>query len=243
MLSDGQPVQEVRDLALSGNGRYVAFNGWIVVDGRAAYRLWVRDVLSGVTEVASVNACDQEEFGFAPALSGDGRRVAFSAELGCDGSSTHNVYVRDLDRRVTYRASATQFPTEAHGYSYGAAISGDGRWVAFASDAHNMTVETDRCVTASAGLGVTLKMSCWDIYVKDLERPDAMPVRVSLSSSGREANGPSWSPTVSADGRRIAFASLADNLVPDDTNRTSDVFVHDVGPVRPLLSPPLPGLG
>ncbi|MBK7875556.1 MAG: PD40 domain-containing protein [Planctomycetes bacterium] len=53
------------------------------------------------------------------------------------------------------------------------------------------------------------------------------PVRVSVSSFGVQGNGPSGSPSVSADGRYVAFASTATNLVIGDTNGTSDVFVHD----------------
>src|SRR3972149_453001 len=51
--------------------------------------------------------------------------------------------------------------------------------------------------------------------------------RVSVSSSGEQGNGESWYPSLSADGRFVAFHSWASDLVPGDTNGTYDAFVHD----------------
>jgi hypothetical protein len=51
--------------------------------------------------------------------------------------------------------------------------------------------------------------------------------RVSVDSSGAQSNGMSYGNAISADGRYVAFASDADNLVSEDTNGTVDVFVHD----------------
>jgi Tol biopolymer transport system component len=65
----------------------------------------------------------------------------------------------------------------------------------------------------------------WDVFVHD--RVTGQTSRVSVSSSGEQGNGESRFPSLSADGRYVAFESLASNLVPSDTNGTPDVFIHD----------------
>ena len=90
-------------------------------------------------------------------------------------------------------------------------ISADGRYVAFHSDASNLVP------------GDTNGMS--DIFVYD-RQTDTIE-RVSVAANGTQGNGHSTSPSISADGRYVAFYSNASNLVPGDTNGTSDVFVYD----------------
>src|SRR5439155_8754393 len=65
-----------------------------------------------------------------------------------------------------------------------------------------------------------------DVFLHDLA--SGVTSRVSLNSRGRQANGPSGFAAISADGRYVAFSSLAPNLVRGDTNRISDVFVHNL---------------
>ncbi|HVN53826.1 MAG TPA: hypothetical protein VMT46_05800 [Anaerolineaceae bacterium] len=100
------------------------------------------------------------------------------------------------------------------GWSFRPAISADGRFIAFASNAPDLV----------PGDTNTL----WDVFVRD--RLTGLVERVSLSSRGEQGDGNSgyWStPSISADGRFVAFASLANNLVSDDLNQTADVFIHD----------------
>ena len=91
------------------------------------------------------------------------------------------------------------------------AISADGRFVAFSSDATNL-VPGDTNGTA-------------DVFVRD--RQTGTTRRVSVGSGGAQGNGLSVDPAISADGRFVAFASDATNLVPGDTNGADDVFVRD----------------
>lgn len=95
--------------------------------------------------------------------------------------------------------------------SISASISGDGRYVAYWSGFSKL-VENDTNDT-------------FDVFVLDQRR--GVLKRVSVSSSGRQANGRSFHGALSADGRYVAFTSVATNLVDGDTNGVPDVFVHD----------------
>src|SRR5439155_17791189 len=99
-------------------------------------------------------------------------------------------------------------------------ISADGRFVAFASEATNLVLEdTNVCY------GSTVPGSCRDVFVHDRLR--GTTERVSVASDGTEANGGSFAPAISADGRLVAFGSFASNDVAGDANGLNDVFVHD----------------
>src|SRR4051794_40131562 len=112
---------------------------------------------------------------------------------------------------TTERVSVSSAGSQGDGYSYDQAISADGRFVAFHSRADNL-VPGD---TNGAD----------DIFVRD--RRTGRTERVSVSAAGRQGDGGSFSPSISADGRFVAFASRANNLVPGDTNGVTDVFVRD----------------
>ena len=98
-------------------------------------------------------------------------------------------------------------------------ISDDGRFIAYHSYASNLVPGDTNGI--------------YDIFVTELDDPDSYdprPIattRVSVSSTGTESDGNSYYPTISSDGRYIAFQSEAGNLVDNDTNDTSDIFVHD----------------
>ncbi|MBP8000037.1 MAG: PD40 domain-containing protein [Chloroflexi bacterium] len=101
---------------------------------------------------------------------------------------------------------------EANNWSVDPAISADGRYIAFRSAASNLVLnDTNGYV---------------DVFVYD--RETSQTVRVSVASDGTEANAFSaCPPSISANGRYVAFDSRADNLVADDTNGIPDNFVHD----------------
>lgn len=109
------------------------------------------------------------------------------------------------------RVSISSEGQQANARSSGGAMSADGRYAAFASNASNL-VPGD-----TNGVG--------DVFVRD--RLMGITERVSVNSDGEEGNGFSSSPSISADGRYVAFASGATNLAPFDLNGKQDVFVHD----------------
>ena len=95
--------------------------------------------------------------------------------------------------------------------SYSSSISADGRYVAFQSYADNLVP------------GDTNEQP--DIFVRD--RQTGTTERVNVAADGTQANDYSYSSSISADGRYVAFSSRASNLVPDDTNEQWDIFVRD----------------
>ena len=111
----------------------------------------------------------------------------------------------------TERVSVSTAGAEGDSGSGSVAISGDGRFVAFQSFAANLVAGDTNGVA--------------DVFVRD--RQTGTTERVSVSSGGAQGNGFSFDPAISADGRWVAFASTATNLVAGDTNGFTDVFVHD----------------
>jgi Tol biopolymer transport system component len=114
---------------------------------------------------------------------------------------------------LTARVSVDSVGAEANGNSYYHAISSDGRYVAFASGASNLVVGD-----TNGG---------YDIFVRDTV--GGTTTRVSVDSVGAQANGFSYYPAISSDGRYVAFYSIASNLVVGDTNSRSDIFVRGPG--------------
>lgn len=113
---------------------------------------------------------------------------------------------------VLIRASADWNNTQGDGGSYDTALSGDGRYLAFSSNATNLVPGDTNNAT--------------DIFVRDTITGEV--TRISTDSSGNQGDPfHSWHPSISADGRYVAFSSNATILVPDDTNSASDIFVKD----------------
>lgn len=207
--------------AISSDGRYIAFqseaNNLVVGDTNAAMDVFVYDQMVGGTTRVSVGSGGTEGKGFSynPSLSADGRYVVFQSEADSlvvgDTNVAMDTFVHDRMTGETTRVSVGPNGAEGNGPSYNPAISEDGRYVAFQSDADNLVISD-----------TNMQM---DVFVHD--RQTGQTQRVSVGVSGTEGNGISYNPAVSADGRYVAFESKADNLVADDTNLRRDVFVFD----------------
>jgi Tol biopolymer transport system component len=203
--------------SLSRTGRFVAFTSnaddLVPDDTNGRTDVFVRDRLAGTTERVSLSSAGAQgnRRSVAASISDNGRYVAFqstSSNLAPgDKDSGWDVYVRDLKEKTTTLVSVGQ-----HGKHGGsdADISGDGRSVAFQSE-RKLDARGNRWV---------------DIFVRRLKTHKT--VRVSVSRTGAEPNGTSRMPSVSANGRFVAFKSLASNLVSGDGNGVEDVFVRDL---------------
>jgi Tol biopolymer transport system component len=206
---------------ISADGRFVAFlsgaTNLVPGDTNGAPDVFVHDTQSGVTTRVSVSTSGAQANGlaYAPSISGDGRYIAFhSAATNLVSGDTNNswdVFVHDRASGSTTRVSLTPSGAQASGHCAQPALSADGRFVAFHSNALNLVAGDTNGV--------------WDIFVRDLA--NGVTQRVSIDSAGVQGNGNCAEASLSADGRFVAFQSAATNLVPNDTNARDDIFVHD----------------
>ncbi len=220
--SSGDQVQANSfDSDISARGRYVAFSSdaskLVAGDTNSSRDVFVRDRRTKVTRRVSVatDGAQSHNDSSQPAISADGRYVAFISEAANlvpgDTNATLDVFVRDRVAKVTRRVSLPSGLGDSNGPSYNPVISGDGRYVAFNSDASNLAPEDTNFSL--------------DVFVRD--RATQVTRRVSIGPGGAQADGYSVEPAISADGRYVVFQSYASNLVADDTNDTPDVFVRD----------------
>ena len=207
--------------SISADGRFVAFESYadnlVTGDSNNYSDVFVHDRVTGLIELVSVSSTGIQgnHASFFPSISADGRFVVFvsiasNLVLG-DANNTREVFVHDRDTGITELVSVSSTGEQGNRESSFPSISGDGRFVAFESPANNL-VENDA-------------NNKFDVFVHD--RDTGTTERVSVSSAGDAGNSNSYRPSISADGRFIAFQSYAKNLVVDDTNDTGDIFVHD----------------
>jgi WD40 repeat protein len=207
--------------AISANGRYVAFqshsDNLVPGDTNSKTDIFAHDRLTGATERVSVDSAGLQagKDNYFPFISADGRYVVFSSEASNlvpgDTNRSIDAFVHDRLSGVTRRISVSSSGAEGSMPSYGGAISAHGRYVTFESEASQLV------------LGDT--NSDRDIFVHD--RYSGVTERVSVNSLGADGKRGSWFTSISSGGRYVAFTSWADNLVPGDTGRAADIFVHD----------------
>jgi uncharacterized repeat protein (TIGR01451 family) len=224
--------------SISADGRYVAFESTAtnLISGGTGdnYEIYVHDRDAdedgtfdetdpgGVeTTRVSVDSAGTPGNGhaFSPSISGHGRYVAFASHATNlttgDANGARDIFVHDRQTGATSCVSVHTDGTLGDDDSYSPSISDDGHHVAFYSEASNL-------VDGDAN-GVR------DVFVHD-RRASGTTIRVSVDSSGGQANGHANYPTISPKGRYVAFSSAASNLVSSDTNTVADVFLHDRDP-------------
>ena len=207
--------------SVSDDGRFVAFasnaSNLVAGDTNGFLDVFVRDRLAGTTERVSVdsNGGQADHISNLPSISSDGRFVAFhsmaSNLVGGDSNGAEDVFVRDRLMGTTERVSVDSGGAQANGTCQAPSISSDGRYVAFRSEASNLVAGDTNGAT--------------DVFVRD--RLMGTTARASVGAGGVQGTGPSYFPSVSDDGRFVAFNSPASNLVSGDTNGVEDIFVRD----------------
>jgi hypothetical protein len=211
-----------RDADLSADGRYVVFwsgaNNLVAGDTNDWEDLFLRDIQTGQTTRISVSSsgAQADNSSYLPAISGDGRYIAFNSDatnlVSGDTNGFTDVFLHDRQTGTTTRISLSPSGAQANGISDSyVAISSNGRYIAFNSEATNLVSGDTNGVT--------------DVFVYD--RMAGMTERVSLDSNEVQGNAGSFSPSISADGRFVAFSSGASNLVSGDANARTDIFVRD----------------
>lgn len=217
-------VQGTRDSeapSVSADGRFVAFRSYatnlVPGDTNGQPDVFVRDRQAGTTERVSVGPRGIQSDGgsFESSISANGQFVAFTSEatnlVPGDTNGLGDVFVRDRQAGVTRRVNLGPRGVQSNGGGGQVTISADGRFVAFASRATNL-------VPGDSDLQ--------GVYIHD--RLAGTTERVSVGLGGIvQRDGENYEPSLSANGRFVAFTSEATNLVPGDTNGAGDVFVRD----------------
>jgi hypothetical protein len=231
--------------AISDDGSKVAFTsdaGRTLVsrDTGSGLQVYLRDMTAGRTEQISAAQGGGPTSGTAeaPSISADGRYVAFESTAGnlvgfFDGGVSQ-VYRRDRQTGTTVLVSADPAGAPSKGGSGQAAISRDGRMVAFISGAADLVAGVPGVHLAAVALRTS------EVYIRDTVASETALVSVSLA--GAAAGARSLAPVVAGNGRFVAFYSNAPTLVTGDDNKALDVFVRDFPPV-PVLRPAVVDFG
>lgn len=246
--------------AISKGGRHVLFTSaasdLVPDDTNGVEDVFVRDLLTGTTERVSVSSDgvegNRESKPWPGSISADGRHVAFTSLASNlvpgDTNGANDVFVHDRVTRQTTRVSVSssgrqgQIPADPASMGARTAVeqsddatwlgatsmSADGRYVVFDSELIGLVAGDDRSSEPEAALAGV------DVFVHD--RLTGETRQVSLSSRGANADDMSVYPDISADGRYVAFASRATNLIDDESlsagsarrAKTLDVYVRDL---------------
>lgn len=220
---DGTPSSGFSPV-ISPDGRYVAFlsaaSNLVPNDLNNFTDLFVRDLANGTTQLASVNASgtssgnDQSD---SPFFSADGRFVAFTSQASDlvtnDGNGTADVFVRDLVAGTTRLVSVNTAGNSA-GSSLAAGISADGQRAVFLSSASDLVSLPDTNFAP-------------DVFVRDLGTSSTQLVSINSAGTG-SSDDFSESPSITPNGRFVAFSSRSDDLVPEDTDGRFDIYLRDL---------------
>lgn len=222
VVSDVQANDSTYSGVFSSDGQMIAFSSaasnLVVGDTNGFADIFIKDLTNDViTRVSTVtNGVQANNASFAPAFSLDLTYIAFSSYasnlVSNDTNSQLDVFVKNLKTGEIIRVSTDSDGVEANGISLESVFSPDGTKVAFRSSASNL-VAGDTNGTP-------------DIFVKDLTT--GIMTRVSTASDGSQANGYSDNAVFSPDGQKIAFLSSASNLISDDKNNQTDLFIKDL---------------
>ncbi len=209
------------DPTISADGNIVAFQSaatnLVAGDANARIDVFVRDRAAGTTVRVSVDAGGAEgnHDSTRADVSSNGRFVAFQSRasnfVANDTNNKFDAFVKDLATGVLDCVSLDALGTVGDNTSGSPAISGSGRWVAFHSLASNLEPGD-----ANAN---------FDVFLRD--RQTGTLERLSVGPLGEEADYFSQTPSITPDGRYVAFSSTATNLIVGDTNNVFDVFVRD----------------
>jgi len=207
-------------LVISTDGRYVVFTSYasnlVVGDTNNKGDVFRHDCITGETIRCSVGSggIQGNQVSLDPAMSADGRYVVFSSGstnlVSGDTNNKGDIFLHDCQESITTRVSVASDGTQANGSSAIASISGDGRFVAFISDATNLSPLHSNIYL--------------DVFLHDCQTGET--IIVSNAYDGKPADNHSWVTRLSTDGRYLVFDSSATNLVPNDTNASGDVFVY-----------------
>ena len=207
--------------SVSADGRFVAFSSYarnlVLGDTNGVPDVFLHDTLLSSTTRISVSPIGLQgnRPSQAPTISPDGRFVVYESTatnlVPGDSNGVGDAFLYDRATMLTSRVSIATGGAQASADSGDPGLSPDGRFVTFRSFASDLVPgDTNGHI---------------DVFLRD--RVTGTTTRESVASGGGQADSVSFPATMSPDGRYVAFSSFATNLVPDDTNGMSDVFVRD----------------
>jgi large repetitive protein len=206
--------------SLSEDGRYVAFSSnMALVEGKNVQYddVYIHDRLTGTTNLVSngLNQPYANNSSSSPSINGDGHFIAFESNasnlVAGDQNGMTDIFVKDLTNQTTERISVSTTGVEADESSYEPSISADGRYVAYYSYATNLVD------------GVSIVPDTSILYIRDRSTQSTIQIN---NADGEPVKG--YSIKISANGQYVVFDSPMNNLVPDDFNNNTDVFVYQI---------------
>lgn len=229
--------------SISADGRFVSFESGssdlVANDTNRHSDVFVRDLATGTTTLVSVNragTASGDAPSFYPQMSGDGRTIVFLSHasdlVANDTNNAQDLFTRDLATGVTacVNVSRAGVPTgnrtrltHSGSFDFHPVISADGRYVAFMSYLNDL-VENDTLCRGGSCDGMN---GINDIFVRDLAMQKTILVSVNRAGTNG-GNGGATNPSISADGRRVAFRSFSTDLVNNDTTPQADIYVRDL---------------
>jgi Tol biopolymer transport system component len=207
-------------LAMSADGRLVVFpsaaTNLVPDDTNGSVDMFVKDVVSGAVERVNVSATGAQTSSYTlmPAITPDGSRVLFVAWgdtlVPGDTEDTPDIFMKDLRTKAITRVNTRPDGTVSDAQPYQPSVSADGRYVVFSSLASNLVRRDTNNVD--------------DVFLKDMASGSV--TRLS-ERFGKQGNNFSVAPTISADGRRVVFATLATNLSRATPTPSSELLLHN----------------
>jgi len=215
---------------ISSDGRYISFTSFadnlVAGDNNLRYDVFLYDRTTSTVEIVSVTSLDEsaDNHSFFSSVSADGRYVAFESSASNlspnDFNRRSDVFLRDRSNQTTQRISLNSDGSSPIGASVSPKINSQGNFVVFSSVV-DLLIGTD-----------TNRRE--DIYLYNIT--DNTLELISVDSDDNLADFGSANPSISADGRIVAFQSMATNLVPNDTNGLEDIFIRDSAPNLPPVA-------
>jgi Tol biopolymer transport system component len=207
--------------SISADGRYITYHSTagnlVTGDTNGSVDIFLTDTSTGATTRVSTATDGTQGDGssYYAAISADGGHITYhslaSNLVTGDTNGVSDVFLTDTATGTTTRVSTATDGIQGDDHSYEAAISADGRYIAYYSYATTL-------VTGDTN-GVP------DVFLTDTTT--GTTTRVSTATDGTQSDNSSFVPSISADGRYITYDSYASNLVTGDINIAFDIFLTD----------------
>ncbi len=207
--------------SISGDGRYIAFQSdatnLITHDDNGFTDVFLYDRYTNQIKLVSHTLAGKSANfkSTFPTISQDGHYVAFQSDasdlVADDTNQMRDVFIYHIGSEIIEVVSINSEGIQGNASSSFPVVSSNGRYVTFESNATNLVADDTK--------------NYIDIFVRDRETRET--TRVSLSSTGKQVNNDSYGANISSDGRYVVYASDSHSIVSRDTNKITDVFLHD----------------